>query len=330
MSVKEEVSSIQLDVDRNCGLVEVHLANSGQEIDTLHLAFFWDRAVEAQWGAPGDKGEVGPEMKRQALERMRNTHFWGDAPEGTSEGERQTLDRLVATPIWECALRLAGVLAAEADRTDGCQPGTILELGAGLGLPGLLAARLWPEASVAVTECSDSLVDLLSRNLQANFPTTTFATKRLRSGRNLRAFELGFGREAAQACLAGPLQELGGPLALILVSDCFFFPWYGDTWTPLRASLLQLCHDTTLVLLCTKHRTGGRVTEALDFVSQPPFHRRRLRVDAGVCSVCKGEGHIDFECCWNCEGADLKEESEEVWLMAKSEAALASWKSGTA
>ena len=55
-----------------------------------------------------------PEAKSQALQRLRASHCIGDLPDSGSEDERQTLERLVATPLWECSARIATLLATKA------------------------------------------------------------------------------------------------------------------------------------------------------------------------------------------------------------------------
>lgn len=321
---------VHIGADGTCGLVEVRWRSSVGDSEALHLCFFVDRAFQARWGEPDGDAQSGREAKRRALQRLRATPSWGDAPDCANRDECKTLDRLGTTPVWGCAALLAHLLVAEARFAGGCRPRRIVELGAGLGVPGFLAARLWPDASVAITDTGDSLVELLRRNLSANFcGANSNASKRPRRGRTVIALDLGFGGEAAAEAVHGPLGKLGGPAELVIVSDCFFYPWYGDTWTPLRASLLELCDQTTLVLLGTRHRDGGRVSEALDCISQLPFHRRVLQQRDVVCDICGGEGYIDFDMCWECEGTGSQGHREEVWLLSKSEDALVSWKSCT-
>lgn len=315
-------STVRVCIDRGLGIVEVHLANSMQEVNTFHIAYFLDRVTKSRWG---DASDETPLTKPESLEHFRSSPGWGDAPKGVICQEVKTLERLAATPVWDSAIVVAKLLAKQALLAQNWRPSHILELGAGLGIPGFLAAHLWPEANVALTECSDSLVELLRRNLCVNFAGCSHSVKRPRSGRTLLACDLSFGAAAADAALEGHLKEFDKSIDLVIATDCFFHPWYGDTWSPLRETLLRICTDQSCVVLSTKRREGGRVGQALEHVVRPPFYGKLVFKIDGQCDVCNGEGYVDCTCCWKCEGMDSKEESEEVWLLSKSESALSSW-----
>jgi predicted nicotinamide N-methyase len=68
--------------------------------------------------------------------------------------------------LWDSSLALAAYLVEE--RSTPPSPCSILELGAGCGLPGLVAAALYGPASSVVLTDKATLVPLLARNAEAN------------------------------------------------------------------------------------------------------------------------------------------------------------------
>ena len=71
------------------------------------------------------------------------------------------------TVVWDDAVLLARFLERKAARKPGCfEKKSVLELGAGVGLPGLLLAKLG--ADVVVSDRDEHAKELLERNIRQN------------------------------------------------------------------------------------------------------------------------------------------------------------------
>jgi hypothetical protein len=125
---------------------------------------------------------------------------------------------------------------------------TAVELGAGCGLVGLVAAALG--ADVVLTDQREA-VELLERNAQANA-----ADEGERSRLRVREFVWGVSAQAAGL----PRNQFD----YVLVSDCIN-PIYGaDSWRSLARSIRELSHAESLALLA--HESRGDDSALADFL----------------------------------------------------------------
>lgn len=210
---------------------------------------------------------------------------WVSAEERLELSLRLTEDKIepifsgaawAGTVLWRAAIRLVDVALLGGVVPLGPQV-TCLELGCGLGVPGMVAALRG--CRVVLTE-QESLVGLLERNVAANFDSNIPACR-----------ELDWSREAARGIVA----ELGRTVDLVLCCDCVYVPLYGESFRLLAEAIDVLAGPESHVVLAVERRfvRGGtdgvddflHLLEAAGFEaarlpSQPPveiLHLRRRR-----------------------------------------------------
>jgi predicted nicotinamide N-methyase len=84
-------------------------------------------------------------------------------------GQTDPLVDTTGLGIWPASLILAQWLCdVQLSSPSGKEPLVVLELGAGCGVPSLVAARLWPRAHIFVTDFNPRTVEHARRNLQLN------------------------------------------------------------------------------------------------------------------------------------------------------------------
>jgi predicted nicotinamide N-methyase len=87
-------------------------------------------------------------------------------------GQARSTDDSTGLSVWPAAIVLAQCIARHI-----MQPTTILELGAGCGLPGLVAAKHYPQANVALTDWNDQALQQCAYNIQLNNLTNASVAK---------------------------------------------------------------------------------------------------------------------------------------------------------
>ncbi|KAJ8598080.1 hypothetical protein CTAYLR_005583 [Chrysophaeum taylorii] len=148
------------------------------------------------------------------------------------------------TVLWRAAVRLVEVALLGRDFSGA----TVIELGAGLGVPAMICARKGA-ASVVVTEQA-TLVDLLERNVRANF-----------DGR-IVCRELDWSRENANALCAD--LNATKPFDFILCCDCVYLPLYGDSFYRLADAIDALAGPDSHVFLALERRHVRDGTDGVD------------------------------------------------------------------
>ncbi|XP_052552651.1 protein N-lysine methyltransferase METTL21D isoform X3 [Tympanuchus pallidicinctus] len=152
----------------------------------------------------------------------------------------------VGCVVWDAALVLAKFLES------GAWPlsrRAVLELGAGTGAVGIMAATLG--ADVTLTDLQE-LQELLAVNIENN--------RHLVTG-SVRAEVLKWGEDVS---------EFRPPPDYILMADCIY---YEESLEPLLKTLRELTGPDTCVLCCYEQRTVGR---------NPEIERRYFEVSAAV------------------------------------------------
>ncbi|XP_031708119.1 protein N-lysine methyltransferase METTL21A [Anarhichas minor] len=153
----------------------------------------------------------------------------------------------VAAVVWDAAVVMCMYL--EMGKLELKGKG-VIELGAGTGLVGIVAALMG--AKVTITDREPAL-DFLSANVKANLPTD--------SQGSVVVSELSWGE--------GLERYPAGGFDLVLGADIVYLE---DTFVPLLQTLEHLCSDTTVVFLACKIRYK-RDTNFLSML------RQRFRVE---------------------------------------------------
>lgn len=135
----------------------------------------------------------------------------------------------VAAVVWDAAVVMCMYLELGRVELKGKKA---IELGAGTGLVGIVAALLG--AKVTITD-REPAVDFLSANVKANLPPD--------SQQSVVVSELTWGE--------GLDQYPAGGFDLVLGADIIYLE---DTFVPLLQTLEHLCSDATVVLLACKIR----------------------------------------------------------------------------
>nr|DBA14511.1 TPA: hypothetical protein GDO54_005466 [Pyxicephalus adspersus] len=151
---------------------------------------------------------------------------------------RQLSSGDVGCVVWDAAI----VLSKYLERRERTEPGllrgrTVLELGSGTGIVGIMAAALG--AQVTVTDLED-LQDLMSANIDHNAHVI--------SG-SCQAKVLKWGEEVADSFLSPNY---------ILMADCIY---YEESLKPLLKTVKDLAGSDTCVLCCYEERTTGKNPE---------------------------------------------------------------------
>eukprot|EP00930_Biecheleria_cincta_P086909 TRINITY_DN76167_c0_g1_i1.p1 TRINITY_DN76167_c0_g1~~TRINITY_DN76167_c0_g1_i1.p1 ORF type:complete len:298 (-),score=35.92 TRINITY_DN76167_c0_g1_i1:33-926(-) len=134
----------------------------------------------------------------------------------------------------------------------------ILELGCGLGLPGMVCGVLG--ARVLLTDTPETL-GLLLENVKINFSSTS----------RIQAAALSWTREGTRT-----LARQHGPFSLVLCADCVYAPLYGfRSAQKLAECIVSLCaaSRSTVALLAVERRPGDGVPSFLRLVRHPPKSR---------------------------------------------------------
>lgn len=154
------------------------------------------------------------------------------------------------TRVWEAAVILTDEVIDRYGPTlaGGCR---VVELGCGLGLPGMACAALG--AHVVLTDVEEVL-EILTRNVASNFGGGAVAGAADGPG-SCKAAALRWEPVAAQALA----EDAGGAFDLVLCCDCVFEPLYGESWKALVDCLEVLCSGpgTTALISVTQRNHSG-------------------------------------------------------------------------
>ncbi|EQC26402.1 hypothetical protein SDRG_15747 [Saprolegnia diclina VS20] len=152
------------------------------------------------------------------------------------------------TLVWEAAELISNYVLNELD----VRNLRVLELGAGLGVPGMVAGILGAP-HVVLTE-QPELVPLLRTNIRRNFAA---------SSSNVEAAVLSWGTAATTAFCAKY-----GAFDVVLCCDCIYEPLYGQSWRALALSMDVLCasNPACRVLMSVERRHGDGIDSFLAFL----------------------------------------------------------------
>mmetsp|Transcript_34799 Transcript_34799/g.52132 ORF Transcript_34799/g.52132 Transcript_34799/m.52132 type:complete len:316 (-) Transcript_34799:54-1001(-) len=177
------------------------------------------------------------------------------------------------TRLWGAAVRAIQYLAGhlDMDESNSCGSGakfelsssgdnktTLLELGCGLGVPGIIYHMLG--ANVVLTDQEDILTQL-EKNVEENFPSTVISNETSSSDSSaaqhyIRAMPLSWSRAGVHSLLE-QLQLSTAGFDIVLNCDCVFEPLYGKSWHLLNESIDELLRiNPKCVVVSSMERRG--------------------------------------------------------------------------
>mmetsp|Transcript_25812 Transcript_25812/g.79413 ORF Transcript_25812/g.79413 Transcript_25812/m.79413 type:complete len:271 (-) Transcript_25812:58-870(-) len=171
------------------------------------------------------------------------------------------------TVLWRAAVSLVEVLLEEDPSL-----GSVVEVGCGLGAPGMVCRTVLGADKVVLTE-QRNLVELARRNADANGLT------------DVQALELDWSRQRARELRRRVFfQQENAFFDLVLCCDCVYVPLYGDSWKLLVETLDELAGPTSRVMVSVeRRRVGGGGTDGVDLflaaMAHAGFHRRTAASD---------------------------------------------------
>ena len=200
------------------------------------------------------------------------------------------------TRVWKAAIVAIRYLYNRYQSNEFCPASSsssssllLLELGCGLGIPGMVLHSLFPNLNVILTD-EETLVPQLVKNLERNFPKDD----------RIVAKPLSWSPEYVSSIL--PIHAINGPsLDVCLNCDCIYEPLYGEqAWKALADTLIELAkqHPSICLVTSVERRMADAVEkflerlEASPYIASPiecalvddtdPHHRIEIYVTTGV------------------------------------------------
>lgn len=164
---------------------------------------------------------------------------------------------------WGAALFLIDNML-DRHRTDFAAGASLLELGCGLGLPGMVCAAVGAE--VLLTDRPDkedrhhNLMETLEENVASNFMGPSNKPPGGGTGR-VGAYEFEWSEEGAKKLVSDH-----GHFDFVIASDCVYQPVYGTSWKELAACFNILCGPATQCYLAFQRRTQDQVDGFLELL----------------------------------------------------------------
>ena len=134
---------------------------------------------------------------------------------------------------------------------------TLLELGCGLGVPGMIYHMLG--SNVVLTDQEDILAQLV-KNVEDNFPSTAMTSSSSSSSDSnqhyIRAMPLSWSRTDVQSLLEEVQLSTAG-FDIVLNCDCVFEPLYGNSWHLLNETIDELLRvNPKCIVVSSMERRG--------------------------------------------------------------------------
>jgi len=159
------------------------------------------------------------------------------------------------TRIWQAAVVALQYLLQQRTSIPITEQQTVLELGCGIGVPGIILNAL-TNCHVILSD-RDSLMEQLQHNLQTVTPTLTRNDHNTDTMR-IQAHELDWSRQGVQQLLQ--TTSFANGFDVVLNCDCIFEPLYGESWKKLvecQEALLQINPSTYMLTSVERRRFDG-------------------------------------------------------------------------
>ena len=179
------------------------------------------------------------------------------------------------TRVWHAAIAMVHFLALEYSNK--LPTATLLELGCGLGVPGMLCHSLYGCETYLTDQ--ESIVSQLVHNVQHNFGSrtavapsstadvvdTTSAAPACAAKSTIRALPLTWSKEDRL------LHEVD--FSIVINCDCIYEPLYGESWKALAQVLETVLtrNPGALILTSVERRTADGVDKFIKCMRESPF-----------------------------------------------------------
>jgi hypothetical protein len=167
------------------------------------------------------------------------------------------------TRVWKAAIVALEYCLEHYAPTTTTTKTSMLELGCGLGVPGMLW-HLLLDQRVVVTDQPD-LVSQLDANLQRNFPDSSSSSSSTSNDNTIQAQALSWSAEGIRALLLQ--QQQSSSFDICLNCDCIYEPLYGrDAWEALSDVLSVIATESPSTILVTsvERRNGDGLEHFLE------------------------------------------------------------------
>lgn len=183
------------------------------------------------------------------------------------------------TRVWRAAMIAIHYLYERYQTTPGEEnylnptSSSLLELGCGLGVPGMILHALLPQLQVILTD-EDTLTAQLKKNIKTNFGANDDDD----DDKKIQATSLSWSPD----CVSSILQQAdGGTFQVCLNCDCVYEPLYGEeSWKALADTLSELAKQNPSILLVTsvERRNADAVEKFVERLGQSPYVSEVTRV----------------------------------------------------
>lgn len=139
---------------------------------------------------------------------------------------------------------------------------SLLELGCGLGVPGMIAHAALGAQNVCLTD-QDSIMSQLFKNIETNFPDTKET--------QIKALPLNWSRDGIHDLLEKTGQRDSG-FDIVLNCDCVYEPLYGKSWE-LLVEVMEEClriNPNTIMLTSVERRNFDGIDEFVQKLQDSP------------------------------------------------------------
>lgn len=157
------------------------------------------------------------------------------------------------TRVWHAAIAAIQYLVEQSIVSSSTH---FLELGCGLGVPGMILHSLY-DCKVCLTD-QESILSQLQHNIQSNFENSTRITTRA----------LSWSKDGIQALLSQEESDFD----VVLNCDCVYEPLYGDSWKLLVECIDELLksNPNTLVVTSVERRTADGIDHFVKALQESP------------------------------------------------------------